>query len=664
VPNDHGEQTPTDAQAALLSHPDPAVRFNAGLDRVKAGDTAGVPALIEAFTHDSGVVRLFHAGKALIELGTPAVPALEAALADPRARVRVDAAVVLGRIDPSRREGLLPLVVAALGEEDRAASGDALTFLGEAAARTTIPVLVDRLEAPATLDDPEAWGADRRVSLAALLGHFAAPRGGMETAEPVALAALTRALRAGAPSVRWAAARALGQLAGAAKPTAAALAAVARDEGEVETVRVEAAYALAVMGEPATETTPTLLAMLESRDAWSRLFAARILGEGGEPVVPSGDRARPRDLWTTAASAWRQARRIEAPGPVVAGLAAALGDPDANVARNAAYALSRYGERAAAAIPALVAALARAEVGPVVAEALARVGDEAVPALAACLPEEEEDARRALAAYALQLLDSPAARSALAEADGDRENPGFTPTMEHFFAAVPVAWSAEKRSAFETLYHAALARSDGGVPTIEYTLPYPRHEFLRYLVEKKRLLLHGTDRRDLEVLQPLRWSIGSLDHLNVSGVYADRDPVRPIYFAVVDRKRAGGFSNGFFDLDENGRIMEGEAPTCELRFYRLALPVTGLARDPWRSGCVYILPEESFVYWKEWTSRTPVRALMRLPVAPEDLPLRDQVWGVDWRQPVDSRVHPDRPFPFLADTQATPIRAPRSLCRR
>ena len=38
------------------------------------------------------------------------------------------------------------------------------------------------------------------------------------------------------------------------------------------------------------------------------------------------------------------------------------------------------------------------------------------------------------------------------------------------------------------------------------------------------------------------------DHGNVSGVYADRDPIRPIYFAVVHRGRCFGLNNGFFDL--------------------------------------------------------------------------------------------------------------------
>jgi len=659
--NDHAEQPSTDAQTALLSHPDPAVRFNAWVDRAKAGDTASIPALIEALSHDNGLVRLFQAGKALVEMGAPAVPALEAALADPRARVRVDAAIVLGRIDPSRREALVPLAIATLRDNDHAAARDAVTFVVEAEARAAIPTLIELMEAPATLDDPQAWGDDRRVRFIQVLGGLAAPRDETETAEPAALAALTNALRSDAPGLRWGAARALEQLGDAAAPATAALAALARDEDEAETVRMEAGYALAVIGDPASETAPALLSMLESRDPWARLFAARILGDAGEPP-PSGDGRPPqRDSWKPGTR--RQVRWIGEPGPVVAGLAAALADPDANVARNAAHALSRHGARAAAAVPALAAALERADVGPVAAEALARVGDAAVPALAACL-SEAGDARRALAVYALRLLGSPAAGSALADARHDPEDPGFTPAVEHFFATVPVEWSAEKRSAFEALYQETLARSDGGVPTIEYTLPHPRHEFLRYLVEEKRLLLHGTDWMRLEVLRPLRTSLGTTGVGDVAGIYADRDPVRPIYFAVVDKARSWGLNNGFFDLDENDQAIEGEAPTCERRFYRLAVSVVGLPREPWRSGCIYVLPEESFVYKKEWTSREPVRPLMRLPVAPEDLPLRDQVWGADWRYPVNLWVRPNHPFPFLADTRATPVRAPRSLRRR
>jgi hypothetical protein len=67
---------------------------------------------------------------------------------------------------------------------------------------------------------------------------------------------------------------------------------------------------------------------------------------------------------------------------------------------------------------------------------------------------------------------------------------------------------------------------------------------------------------DLEVLRPLRWSYGTSSVGDVAGIYADRDPVRPIYFAVADKARSWGLSNRFFDLDENRRAIEGEAPTC------------------------------------------------------------------------------------------------------
>jgi HEAT repeat protein len=55
-----------------LQSDDHAIRFNAGLDLVKLGDVAGVPALIEAFAHESAVVRLFQAAKAQIQFGEPA----------------------------------------------------------------------------------------------------------------------------------------------------------------------------------------------------------------------------------------------------------------------------------------------------------------------------------------------------------------------------------------------------------------------------------------------------------------------------------------------------------------------------------------------------------------------------------------------------------------
>ena len=64
---------------AALQDEDQAVRYNAGLDLVKQGHLEGIPPLIEAFRHESWVVRHFYAGQILVDLGPSALPALTAA---------------------------------------------------------------------------------------------------------------------------------------------------------------------------------------------------------------------------------------------------------------------------------------------------------------------------------------------------------------------------------------------------------------------------------------------------------------------------------------------------------------------------------------------------------------------------------------------------------
>ena len=127
-------------------------------------------------------------------------------------------------------------------------------------------------------------------------------------------------------------------------------------------------------------------------------------------------------------------------------------------------------------------------------------------------------------------------------------------------------------------------------------------------------------------------------------------------FAVIDGRRAFGQNNGFFDLTVDGQQAEQEDQGFDRRYYKLAIGVNGLRRNPWRNGMIYILPPDTFVYQCEWTSRAPVPPLMRLAVTPDDLPLRADVWGADWRPfDGDNWVKPDEPFPFLKDVRTTAI---------
>lgn len=56
---------------------------------------------------------------------------------------------------------------------------------------------------------------------------------------------------------------------------------------------------------------------------------------------------------------------------------------------------------------------------------------------------------------------------------------------------------SQKIEAFESLF--LQTRRLGPAAVIDYNIPYPKHEFLRYLVDRKEILLHGSNCSDLKV---------------------------------------------------------------------------------------------------------------------------------------------------------------------
>lgn len=614
-----------------LESEDASVRFNAGLDLVKAGDPAGVPALIEAFEHSSSVLRTFHASTALVKLGKPAIPDLLKALDAPGIQTRVDAAVTLAQIDSVYLEQVFPIVEEGLRSDHAEASYDAIQFIGLYAreyAGKVVPFLLDVLQTPVEVCDPQAWLEHKRVLVSGLLCVLGEP------AKTIVHVLITN-LKDEQPGVRWSAAVCLGTMKKKASEAIPALLEMATNETEVETVRVEAIHALAIMAPPVRVTLPVLIQLLDSGDAWIRTFAARILGEMGSPSGKKRSGTKMR--WIIRAFfAPRNEMRLRNPAHAVKALIPLLDDPVYDVRRNTAYALSLIGEKAREAVPALIMGLAREDTGAVYAEALAKIGGGVRAQLEEAFPRLDAVGQRH-AGYALQKLG----------VEVDTSSVKFEPKPHHFYVHFNVTLTEEKCQAFEALYMQSLGKE------VLYDLPYPKVEFMRFLVEKKGLYMHGTHLMDLEVLKPLRTSIDGADSGNVSGVYADLGYIRPIYFAVVDRVRSFGLSNGFFDLDEEGKDVEGERG-FDHRYYKLAIGVNGMMRDPWRKGMVYALPPDTFEYWNEWTSRVPVKPLLRIPVSREDLPV--EVWGCDWRQAGNVFVQLDDPFPFLSDTKYTPIR--------
>ena len=191
----------------------------------------------------------------------------------------------------------------------------------------------------------------------------------------------------GTAEQRLAATNALGTLEGKAAPALDALLQTLADE--VESIRLNAAYALGAVGEVAV---PPLIAALDDEREHVREHAAYALGAVGEKAVDAliaalgderehvrgfaayalGDMGARAGAAAAAAlcalrhdpDAWVRRNAAEALGTIelhpeeaVPALAALLADEDAQVRFNAAYALAHFGPAAAAATDALAAAL-------------------------------------------------------------------------------------------------------------------------------------------------------------------------------------------------------------------------------------------------------------------------------------------------------------------
>jgi hypothetical protein len=77
-----------------------------------------------------------------------------------------------------------------------------------------------------------------------------------------------------------------------------------------------------------------------------------------------------------------------------------------------------------------------------------------------------------------------------------------------------------------------------------YQCPYPKYEFLNYLVEELGYLLHGSREVDITMFEP-RLASDLYSFSAQRAVYAASDGIWPMVFAILDRRRQlGMFSNG------------------------------------------------------------------------------------------------------------------------
>jgi hypothetical protein len=174
-----------------------------------------------------------------------------------------------------------------------------------------------------------------------------------------------------------------------------------------------------------------------------------------------------------------------------------------------------------------------------------------------------------------------------------------------------------KQRAFERIFSDALACSGDDIPDVQYTYPYPKHAFLHYLVEQHHVLVHGSNRLDVKILEPRAESdnAGRIIH----AVFAASDGIWPMFFAILDRKPYPFSVN-------NGCRRE---PDRKVYYFSTST----LYDQPWTNGMMYILARDSFEQIRDadgkpteqWMSRSAVRPLARLAAIPADFPFLQEV---------------------------------------
>ncbi len=185
----------------------------------------------------------------------------------------------------------------------------------------------------------------------------------------------------------------------------------------------------------------------------------------------------------------------------------------------------------------------------------------------------------------------------------------------------PLAVDATKRAAFASAA-AAVLTGEGG--TLAWDLPYPKHEFTRYLAAHHPVLLHGTPRTGVERLEPAEQTL--FDGSRATAVFATDDGIWPIFFATIDRAR----HRGSYSL-RNAAMVVGRGAK-ERRYYLFSMDRDLRDADVRCQGEVLVLPRATFrqtgsggVRFPEWVSDSAVMPLGRLAVGPEDFPFSGQI---------------------------------------
>ncbi len=189
----------------------------------------------------------------------------------------------------------------------------------------------------------------------------------------------------------------------------------------------------------------------------------------------------------------------------------------------------------------------------------------------------------------------------------------------------------EAQIAFDELLNTTL--SSGGCPTIQFTLPWSKWQFLCHIADHHQIALHGSGEPNIALFEPRQ-----ADDLNEFGrqkaVYAAADGLWAMFFAIVARDRVMSITNACVRLTDETGNRHGP-------YYAFSVSQAALPTRPWRTGTVYLLPRSTFtlqppipfgpneVHIAQLASLVPVQPMAKLMVTPEDFPFLMHIRGHD-----------------------------------
>ena len=110
------------------------------------------------------------------------------------------------------------------------------------------------------------------------------------------------------------------------------------------------------------------------------------------------------------------------------------------------------------------------------------------------------------------------------------------------------------QAAFDELLRTTL--SGGGCASIEYTLPWPKWQFLCHVADHHGIAMHGSGDPNIALFEP-RQPLDLTEFGNQKAVYAASDGLWTMFFAVVERDRVGSITNACIRVADVPGALQG-----------------------------------------------------------------------------------------------------------